>query len=297
MWLPDPNQLGQPTVFTSQSGSTATTNILGTAWVKPPGISWLAVRMFAAGGGGGGGGAQTGAFTTGGGGGGGPGTSMFFLMPASIVPDALYFSLGAGGAGGAGGVAGNGTAGGTGGSSRLHAPNGSVLLLIDGATGGLGGLTAGAGNGGQGTAAVISPWLLSGFFFQVLGGFAGGGGSGGVGQNATPDVTCPGAGGGGPRTTSERDGGAIATVLGYPALGGGTLTTTPASRVLYQRPFFHSAGGPGGVGTFGSTPGQAGASASWGGGGGGGGGCNNVASPVGGAGGRGGDGIAWLWSW
>lgn len=297
MWLPDPNQLGVPTTFTSQSSLTGTGNVRGAIWVKPPNISCIYIYLQAPGGGGGGGAGQAAAADTGGGGGGAAGNQATIFMPAQYVPDALHFSIGAGGLGGAGGALGSGSNGGQAGTSRLHSANGDLLLNLQGGNGGNGGTSTAAGIGGAtGGVPGVTTWVSCGLFLLRQAGSGSDGGFGAVGVAATRNNFSPGAGGGGPRTTSDRDGGAQSALLGYPAVPGGTITTTPSSRVGNFQPFFAS-GGPGGAGTFGTTPGQQGADGWFGCGGGGGGGCNNIAGATGGAGGRGGDGIAWIWSW
>lgn len=127
----------QTTAFNYQIASNPKIQIFTSSgvWTKPPNTTIVRVCVWG-GGGGGGSGSQTGSYTTYGGSGGGGGARLFRIFPASLLPDSVIVTVGAGGAGGAARVYSNtlgqpGLAGSTGGTSSFGS-----FVAASGASGG-----------------------------------------------------------------------------------------------------------------------------------------------------------------
>jgi hypothetical protein len=136
-------------VFTPQQDTTTSRG--WQTWLKPPGCSFIYV-MIAGGGGGGAGGGSTAATARVGGGGGSSGGSGGLLIPAILVPEALYVRPGMGGAGGS--AANNGSNGVT--SYLATQPvisNNGVIMFANGGNTGSATATAGSSPGGGGPGA------------------------------------------------------------------------------------------------------------------------------------------------
>jgi hypothetical protein len=282
-------------------------------WTKPKGVDM--VMIFCVGSGASGGGGLTGAAGSarGGGGGGGGGGAARLLVPAILIPDALYIQVGVGGA-----SVGAGTLGNPGKSSfvafaPLSAFN-AVNQLLDSdnaaALGGAAGTSAGSNAGGAGATVALqggAVLLVLGLFQAIAGGagsasgaIAGANGAVGVQiqwQTTTNSLSLGGVGGGtvGTNNTDFAGGQFLSngTPIIFPTIAGG-LAGGGAGQPgqLFPKPF-RVCGGTGG-GTFGTgvvVGGRGGEGAIGCGGGGGGGGV------TGGAGGRGGDGYVLIVSW
>jgi hypothetical protein len=289
--------------------TTATSNWV--EWKKPRGKSM--VGMWAIGGGGGGGGGAASATTSaaGGGSGGGSGGLARVILPAFLVPDVLWISVGAAGIGGA-----SAGAGGNGGISYVSMgeyPLGALasytaasnLFLMSSAAGGGGG-AAGTNGGAAGGSAATVPVITS----QIMGGYAGWwfgnlgliGGAGGAGTGPVAPVNyflemtglpvSGGAGGGSKAATSTSGANIIDNGGRFVTITGGTSgTTNPGDAGITLWNPFQSCGGAGGAGFSGNIGGGGGGGGLGSGGGGGGGGT------TGGIGGMGGGGLVIMMAW
>lgn len=289
-------------------------------WVKPKGAKMI--YMMAISGGGGGGGGFTRATTADGAGGGGGGCSGItrIMLPACMVPDALYVQAGLGGLG----VSSGGGTAGSGGISYVSMgpyPAGTLanftvdnnLFLMSGAAGPTGGgtgtgTTAGAA-GAAGTIAVIGSQNRGGyaaFWAATVGlvGFIGGAitdGAGAAASNVLSDgVPFSGGAGGSGSTGANVTGGAVTGAGIFQTIPGGTGTTTAINGgggyswnpEGNASSFMASTGGSGGAAVDAGTGGNGGKGGFPGSGGGGGG-----AGTTGGRGGDGGDGCVVIISW
>jgi hypothetical protein len=274
---------------TNSSGSIAWAQ----TWQKPRGARL--VLFFALAGGGGGGAGQTNA-TGNGGGGGGSGASALWLVPAWLLPDIVYVSVGMGGASGASG------------SPTILSPmpnpgvTGSHDMFIrvgGGAGGNAGSIGGGGGTGGSFTNAL---WAISSFGNLI--GTLGQNGTGAVSQStgtaqtwgsATTGMTSGGTAGGGSNGTVDHDGGAITapnvgwepmtvSLVGGTGAGGRGLDGV-AAPLKAAFASFYSCGGTGGASNHAGTGGAGGNGGTGSGGGGGG------SGSTGGAASRGGEGL------
>lgn len=269
------------------------------AWVKPRGYTMLSIRAVS-GGGGGGGGRGGGAGTGKGGGGGGASSPIVCVtIPLYLLPDVIYYSVGAGGPGGDGGssAGANGTSGSVGDVTYVSvatigaASSAANLLIQCGSTQpGAGGTTTTAA-GGTATSAPAQTTMIASYcaFFRSVAGIAGTAAGSGAGNNAGSSFTqttgsqiLPGCGGAGSSTGGATGGGINAlSDTPFTASAGGTPGNRgkPGFRWGQFPKWYGGTGGgssniiPGGDGGHGCAPGV--------GGGGGGGGVG---------GGRGGDG-------
>ena len=144
-------------------------------WEKPKGIHTIVITCIGAGGGGRSGWCLD---TTGrsGGAAGGSGGFTRVIIPAMVLPDVLYVTVGRGGAGGASAtVSGTVNLGSAGSGSYVSiAPSTAAIYLACFANAGGGGITTGAGNNAGGLAAVVATQancLMSGLgqFFALAG--------------------------------------------------------------------------------------------------------------------------------
>ena len=277
-------------------------------WEKPRGISMIDITCIGAGGGGRSGWSVDSNARSGGGGGGSGGFSRL-LIPAMVLPDVLYVSVGRGGLGGAASFAVGGANAGSNGtfSAVSIAPSTAAIYTACFANGGGGaasGTASASTNGSAAAAATQSSALISGLgqFFALAGqsgspgvlstgivllypttglllsgGGAGGGGDIGAGGNLNVPTFFPGF----PLFGNGRDGGLVASTAGSGADG-----------ISLFQPLM-SIGGAGG-GSSSSITAGVGSGGRGGNGGRGCGGGGGGAGPSGtgsGAGGNGGDGL------
>lgn len=297
------------------NANSVTAGTVWSVWNKPRGAGM--VHIFVLSGGGGGGAGFVGAnAAAGGGGGGGSSAQTNVWMPAWLIPDVLYCSVGVGGAGATTAAGGNGVL-----SYVAIAPDTGLtaqnIIARGGAAAGQGGGVGTAAVGGPtGTAGTITtiatmPLALAGAWFTIAGqvGIIGGFGAAG-GNQALPTTgvrTVGGAGGGAVGNAGTTyAGGNITAVGNSPVFPGGAGSTganvsgvagSHGRDLTKDNPYFiGGAGGGGGYGTgAGTSNGGAGGDGGIGCGGGGGGGA--LTAKVGGTGGRGGDGIVIITSW
>jgi hypothetical protein len=246
-------------------------------WEKPRGISMIHITCFG-GGAGGGGGSSTNSL---GGGGGGSGGQTTLLIPAHLLPDILYVSVGKGGAGatvmGSRGV--DATA-----SYVSIAPSTDVIYVACYANGGTSG-SFGGGNGG--VIAVQTSALMSNLGqFSAL-----------VGQSAATNITYPVTGLLVSAGAAGADTNATAGIVNAPTQSSFRFvpTVTPATGstdgsngISLFQPLL-STGGSGGAGVTGT--GSSGGNGGFGSGGGGVGNPGGSTLTAGTAGGKGGDGL------
>lgn len=290
-------------------------------WHKPRSASMVSILLI--GGGGGGGRGRAGANSAAsGGGGGGSGAFVDVIVPAWVLPNVLYISIGQGGLGSSTGNGGSGIA------SRIAAyPNtsagNSVLLCNGGGGGGSGNLSTTAGTAGTAaTASAASTSFLGGLLsYGYLGsttnisvagvpGSSGGTTSTGAAFTVSRSLTLGGTGGGalGSNATTGAAGGVYtnpASPTVYPVhnggLGGGTTTSdgghgSNGFPVYFNGTLQALLGGTGGASGGGvSGNGGNGGNGAIGCGGGGGGSC--FTGFVAGSGGNGGDGYCLIASW
>lgn len=271
-------------------------------WMKRRGTSW--VYIFGVGGGGNGGNGAIGAVSTAaGGGGGGSGGQTVLLIPAFLLPDTLYV-----------------TVGGQGNASRVSiypdttAQN--IVLVANG--GGNGGNASGATAGAAGSAGAVATaatmplgaagnMLLLAGQAGLIGGTTVAGGSLNVPTTGLR-VTGGGAGGGLPASGNGTAGGPVTGAGQIPTVAGGESgsgTTTPpgAGRPGFNNAFrsmFYSLGGSGGGSTHATATGAglvqaAGGAGGIGSGGGGSGGALTGSTSA--TGGQGGPGLIIIASW
>jgi hypothetical protein len=269
-----------------------------TVWTKPPGISFIHIICVGGASGGGGAPIRNAGASVGGGGGGASGTITSTFLPAYLVPDTLYISVGPGGNGGAGGPSTVAAAGNPGFPSWVSfwpEPNISFVpgytlcfanqAFIGGGAGALGAL----GTGGTAPAAVSATSLR---YSQVglrnyLPGQVGANGGAGAGGSITALYrTTGGAGGGGNNASGVVGvGGSVSAAGEYinPIASSPSGSDGPRIQDLIK---FIAAGGTGGSGAV-SISGSRGGAGGFGSGGGGG----SVGAGGGGAGGDGGTGL------
>lgn len=275
----------------------ANDNIGGTCWhtwFKPQGISQVFIFALAGGGGGGNGFIATNGNARGGGSGGGSSAFQRLWVPAFLLPDTLYISVGFGGAAttigiasyvspqpvvngtfalittqpGTGGVDGTNSGSQTGGPGGTNTtPGASVLGLFTAVAGnsGTNGATASAAAGNNG-----SSIALAAATFVVTGGTGGGGGTGSAGNinkvGVSQIMNLDGGVGGASPTNGKPGIRNDSLLLFYGGTGGGSTNTATTN------------GGNGGDGNYGC-------------GGGGGGGGTQAGGSIGG---RGGNGIVYI---
>lgn len=167
-------------------------------WTKPTGLSYIDVTV-AGGGGGSGGAVATAAGESSMGGGGGGGSTGRVRIAASVLPDTVTVTVGAGGTAG---VATAGTAGGTGGTSSF----GTLLSAL----GGAGGVCRAASVVMHGADAGLGSSTLGGSLTGILhsgtAGALGWGGDNGLGISGGGGASHMGGGGRGLRTTAAGQG-------------------------------------------------------------------------------------------
>lgn len=305
-YLPN-NGISKRDVFNVNSAVSA---IGWTVWRKRPGISM--VHILAIGGGGGGGAGAVGAAgSAAGGGGGGSGSQCSALMPAMLLPDELYVSVGCGG---------NAATAGNGSWVSVYPDSTGNQCIARSNGGGAGGNAAGATGGAAGAAATVPSSANANLGFAGMVTFLVGqaGTAGGttispasIAYGNTGLMVMGGPGGAGVPASGANAGGTIAAITNFPAV------PTAAAPVSATQPGTDGSNGlqvsmglgtmvgfwyPGfggsssfatatGAGLFGGK----GGSALIGSGGGGGGGC--LTGGTAGAGGRGGDGLVIITAW
>jgi hypothetical protein len=292
--------------FFGNGGSTTdpTASTLGTNWVswsKPNDMSFF--WIYAVGGGGGGGGGVNGissVTTRNGGGGGSSGALRTLLLPAYLVPDTLYISIGKGGAGVSNANGANGSAT----IVAVQPPSTSsnppyFLFAAGGSAGRNSGLTGVTITEPTITATETLKYLGYSTILNAAGASGTSGGAGGAnGSTWSPLPSQPigGSGGGGANATVAGYGGnapisqtafSFTVSGGIPgAAGGGTAGNIMKNQYGYI--FYPATGGAANVASAGSAGGR-GAPGCGGGGGGGGAGS--------GIGGDGGDGFVIIGGW
>jgi len=274
-----------------------------TTFNKPAGASQIFFIVAGAGSGGGGGRSRTAGTAGGGGGGGGAGALVRVIVPTIYLPDTIHIRLGAGGNGGA--VNSSGTAGTNTVISAIVGSSVQATTIIQAAGGRAagGGQVAAAGTAGSGGAAPTSNFSVLANFCPMIAvagaaGVTGGVHTGAVGNSvswgALGQITCGGAGGAG-CTTTDFDGGGIASASGLlPNIGGhgaGQEGAPGLSTLMTDSIPAIFTGGGGGASNNSGTGGKGGQGAPGCGGGGGG------AGTTGGIGGKGGDGFVLAFWW
>lgn len=277
-------------------------------WRKRPGATM--VTIFALGAGGGGGNGTVGAVSTaGGGGGGGSGSQVYIEIPAFLVPDTLFVSVGVGGQG-------NGA---TGGRSIVQLAPGTysaqnaLFVETKGGTGGNSGAGGGSSGTGGGVGAIGNNPLASCAFVTYAGQDGNSAPGPGSPSNKNLPVTglrvsggCAGAGLNGSGVAgsvggvfTNPDARAFPTTVGGTA---GSTATTPggAGSNGFEMVKGYWCGGTGGGSSHGSATGAGlvggmGGNGGIGSGGGGGGGA--LTGSVQGLGGKGGDGLVIITQW
>jgi len=293
-----PNNINHQVFYSAGSNAWQT-------WIKPRNAKL--VSIVAIGGAGGGGGNRTGGLR--GGGGGGSGAITKLIIPANLLPDTLFLSVGRGGP-----QSGNTTLdapGSNGGISYIcitpEVVSGSVVIQSGNVEAQGGGAGAGVGTalGGAGeTAFTYNPITAASVFYCALGifqstpGVRGGDGSTALASNITAlsaSILTGGAGGSGNSGASAAGAsitgaGLVPTIPGGTSGGGsgsaGYQTYMPNDLVSQRVPFL-ATGGAGGSSDSTSFNGGRGGNGAIGCGGGGGG----AGTSAGGFGGRGGDGV------
>jgi hypothetical protein len=255
-------------------------------WTKPAGAKSVNIQLFGAGGGGGGGRKNTqSGMQKGGGAGGGGGSYLNITLPASVLGNTEFITIGAGGTSGTGtAINGNGGVGGVGGNTTFNSlicpgGNGGGFGSDSGGTGGLGILRA--NNGGNGGSSTTGGGGLP-FSATTLTQYGGAGGGGGGSISASPNVFFAG-GTGGRSNVLNLIGGASGPVG---VSGGAGINNASATTGLFA---VGSGGGGGGAGII--VSGGNGGAGGFPAGGGGGGGATETGTTSG-AGGVGGDGLA-----
>jgi hypothetical protein len=268
-----------------------------TVWTKPPGISFIHIICIGGGSGAGGGSSYAAGSSRGGGGGGASGTMTSTFLPAYLVPDTLYISVGPGGSGGAGSstIANAGSAGFASWVSfwpetnSVNAPGYTLCFANQAFIGGGGGNLSAGGTAGTAPAAVSATSLRYsqvGLRNYLVGQAGAAGGLGAGGSISAVYRTTGGAGGGGNNAAGAVGvGGSIFTAGEYvnPILPSSSGSDGPRIQDLIK---FIAAGGTGGSGAV-LISGSRGGAGGFGSGGGGG----SVGSGSGGRGGDGGTGL------
>ena len=281
--LPFPSEGDWVQRFMSPSGTNG-----WLTWDKPAGAKMITIIMAGGGAGGGNGFSAAASAARGGGGGGGSGAVARITVPAWMLPDRLYISVGAGGAANGAGVASYVAVFPTTAAANL------VLIANGGGAGGNGTGAAAGAAGAAGTAstsanAILSTWGLP-VFIAGQAGVTGGAQTGQNGSNQVPhgSTFLSGGAGGAGVTTTNFIGGNVNAVAPWPLIPGGVAAGEAGScgRMIWSPTLF--TGGSGGASNNTGIGGAGGAGAPACGGGGGGGGT------TGGAGGRGGDGFIWI---
>ena len=246
-------------------------------WEKPKRIHTIVITCI-----GGGGGGRSGwcLDTTGrsGGAAGGSGGFTRVIIPAMVLPDVLYVSVGRGGAGGASAtVSGTANLGSAGSGSYVSiAPSTAAIYLACFANGGGGGITTGAGTNAGGLAAVVATQancLMSGLGqFFALAGQTGSQGTTAGGQSITYPTTglLLSGGGAGSGNTGNGTGVPAPTQTSFSLIttrnagNGGNPGTAGADGLSILQPLMSIGGAGGGAGnstlvggnTAGSSPAQ-----------------------------------------
>ena len=249
-------------VFSPKLTLTARTD--GVAWTKPPGTSM--VWVWAVGNGAPGGGGNAGGLVNNAGGVGGQGGAFLnCVMPAMFFPDSVLINF----------------TGSPSGMALQDATTRATILNFD--------LSAT-------TTSITNSYMFNGWYYSRNGGGgANAAPSSAVGINASVGsfFNAGGAGGGGTNAT----GGAVPSILGYPALTSAPVSTVGQSGYNFQGPlaiFYPGAGGAGSSGNYTVQADGAGGKGGIGCGGGGGGGDTTGAAGLGGAGG---DPLVIIMSW
>ena len=282
------------------TGNSGITTSCWQTWEKPKGIGTIVITCI-----GGGGGGRSGDNSTSsgaGGGGGGSGGFSRLIIPAMVLPDVLYVTVGSGGAGGIGtavnGDVGMGTVGT--GSYVSIAPSTDAIYVACYANGGGTSVTFSSGGSVGGEAAAVAirqNALMSGLGqFVSFAGQRGRDGSSGVVQEIiypTTGLLLSGGAAGGSSGTNARNGGAVVvpTQTSFSLIstrnGGVAPNGNGADGISISQPLM-STGGSGGA-TNSDTGRSRGGNGGFGSGGGGGG--TAVAPTFSGSGGNGGDGL------
>jgi hypothetical protein len=273
------------------------------AWVKPQGITMVAITAIGAGGGGGGGETLALGSARFGGGGGGSGAITRLIIPEMFITDSLNVVVGRGGTGGTSG-GGSGTNGSPTYVDMSVADRDNIFSRVITASGGTG-TARNAGAGGVVADVTQSLYSTLGVWIAT----AGQPGTAGLTTNAVAVVyggtvgvpVTGGAGGGGMalNSTTASSGGNI-TGDGFVSTNPGGVGNTASSGGtigVYSLTPFYSTGGSGGGGG-GTTPISGGRGGDGNiGSGGGGGGAGTTPTGAGGVGGRGGDGLVIIQCW
>jgi len=271
-------------VYTGNAGSAFQT------WIKPPGISFIHIITIGAGGGGRGASIFQSGVAVRGGSGGGSGAMTSAFLPAYLVPDTLYISVGVGGIGGAASTttSANAAANGTGNTFVSFVPGGITFTPVYClAPVGLGGGAVAGGTAGAAIASSTFPAAQIGLRNTISGQ---GGAVGGVPTPASITAAYRITGGGGGGGQSAANAVASGTSIGTAGDWGPiTISSSPAGENggrIEDLIDFISAGGTGAS----SSTTISGSNGGWGGFGSGGGG-GSIGPGRGGAGGNGGNGL------
>jgi hypothetical protein len=266
-------------------------------WTKPPGISFVHIICVGGGSGAGGTVARNAGIQVGGGGGGASGAITSTFLPAYLVPDTLYISVGTGGPGGIGDIIGSQGAAGQAtwvsfwpDSNPATAVGYTLCYANQAFIAGSGGSIGGFGTGGTGPAAVTTTSLrysqigLRNYFAGQSG--ANGGVPIGTSINAVYRIS-GGAGGGGNNNTGVVGAGGSINSIGQFALSAITASPSGSNGARVQDFIKFIATGGTGASSAVTISGSNGGFGGFGSGGGGG----SVGLGGGGRGGDGGDGL------
>lgn len=298
--LPSAPQLG-PYLNAQIFHAAGTSSVAGVGawqfWKKPANATWVLMICIGSGASGAGGATRAAGAASIGAGGGGGGCSGYttLLIPAALLPDTLFISVGVGPAGGVGNAA--GVIGNNSYISAILANITGANLYLKANTNNPAAPAAASTTGAAGAAGTITAitgcQLAYGGIFSATVSVPGGAGSLGAGAAAavvamTSSFLCGGTGGGGVPTSSNVDtaGGPITAAGLVPALVGGLAAGGNGLLGFFQLNGLCGSGGTGGGSNGAAGTGGVGGNGGIGCGGGGGG-----EGVTGGAGGRAGDGL------
>lgn len=263
-------------------------------WRVPKSARLIGIILQGGGSGGAGGLAGAAGSNRGGSGGGASGGSVRLFFRASVLPNNLRFTVGAGGIGSDSATVGN-----PGGVTIVSGTEFSqTLLSVNGGQAAAVGTAAGGGTGGAGGAApTANVWTIGAIISKLVVGSPGGNGgalnAAGNAPAANASLALAGGGGGSATSTNSTNGGAGTANMDFeiPAAGLGSVGGPGgdgAPGYFFTNGYLMGCGGAGGGGSNNGVGGNGGNGAGGGGGGGGG------AGTTGGRGGDGGDGFAYV---